>query len=33
MRPILLVDVPYDCAQLGARMGAGPVYLIERGAR
>ena len=31
MRPILLIDVPYDCGQFGARMGAGPAYLIERG--
>jgi arginase len=31
MRPILLIDVPYDCGQFGARMGAGPRYLIERG--
>lgn len=31
MRPILLIDVPYDCGQFGARMGAGPLYLIERG--
>ena len=31
MRPILLIDVPYDCGQFGARMGAGPEYLIERG--
>jgi arginase len=31
MRPILLIDVPYDCGQFGARMGAGPAFLIERG--
>ena len=31
MRPVLLIDVPYDCGQFGARMGAGPSYLIERG--
>jgi arginase len=31
MRPILLIDVPYDCGQFGARMGAGPGYLIARG--
>ena len=31
MRPILLIDVPYDCGQFGARMGAGPAYLIDRG--
>jgi arginase len=31
MRPILLIDVPYDCGQFGARMGAGPTYLIDRG--
>ena len=31
MRPILLIDVPYDCGQFGARMGAGPAYLIEHG--
>jgi arginase len=31
MRPVLLVDVPYDCGQFGMRMGAGPAYLIERG--
>jgi arginase len=28
---ILLVDVPYDCGQLNARMGAGPTYLVDRG--
>jgi arginase len=31
MRPILLIDVPYDCGQFGARMGAGPGYLLARG--
>jgi hypothetical protein len=28
---ILLIDVPYDCGQVNARMGAGPTYLLERG--
>jgi arginase len=28
---ILLIDVPYDCGQFDARMGAGPTYLIDRG--
>lgn len=28
---ILLIDVPYDCGQLNARMGAGPSYPIKRG--
>ena len=31
MRPILLIDVPYDCGQFDARIGAGPTYLIDRG--
>lgn len=31
MRPILLIDVPYDCGRFGARMGAGPTFLIDRG--
>jgi arginase len=31
MRPILLIDVPYDCGRFGERMGAGPIFLIERG--
>jgi hypothetical protein len=31
MRPILLIDVPYDCGQFRARTGAGPAYVIERG--
>jgi arginase len=26
-----LIDVPYDCGQFEARMGAGPRYLIDRG--
>ena len=26
-----MIDVPYDCGQANARMGAGPSYLIERG--
>jgi arginase len=28
---VRLVDLPYDCGVFGARMGKGPLFLIERG--